>query len=458
MRQWPKSGIVSLFAAVLATHLPLWMLQRYAAMPLPLLHWDLMLALLVFTVNRRAGMLCVVLAWALAVLRGVALNYHFHDLAEYLDSARFVDLLSLGAYLTAGSLLGVAVLLVVVACLLRLLSGLRFAMGQMLLLMLACALLDWVNGSATAIGLGRDRALVPVNVMGSAGYNLVRSEMVFMTLGSQPLQPIDPLPNSYAELRSIAARGDVTGMAILVESLGLPVDPAVRDWLLAQFDAPGLRDRWTVEFAEEDFRGSTIAGELRVLCGRGGHYSRLTRDTAQDCLPRLFDRAGPSTLAIHGFSPRMFDRSAWWPVAGFDEVVFGDALAAKGARSCQGAFEAVCDQDLLAEAFARAADSRNRFVYALTIGTHLPLPADHALRRDVAALCGARRVDDSACALIDMTGNLMRSMAQGVAQSSGPSLIVIVGDHSPPFIRSSSRHAFSQQRVPLVLVRRKPSM
>jgi len=449
--------MTSLFAAVLVTHLPLWMLQRYAAMPLPLLHWDLMLALLVLAVNPRAGMLCVVLAWALALLRGVALNYHFHDLAEYVDSARFVDLLSPGAYMTAGSLLAIAVLLVTVACLLRLLSGLRLAKGQVLLLMLVCGLLDAVNGSSTAIGLGRDRALIPLNVMGSAGYNLVKSEMVFITLSNQPLQPIDPLPRSYTELRSVAARGDATGMAILVESLGLPVDPLMRAWLQAQFDAPGLRDRWTVEFAEEDFRGSTIAGELRMLCGRRGHYSRLTRDMAQDCLPRLFDRAGPGTLALHGFSPRMFDRSAWWPVAGFDEVVFGDALAAKGARSCQGAFEAVCDQDLLAEAFARAGDPRNRFVYALTIGTHLPLPADHVLRPEVAALCRARQVDDSACELIDMAGSLMRSMAQRVAQSSGPSLIVIVGDHSPPFIRPSSRQAFSQQRVPLVLVRRKPS-
>ncbi len=447
-----RAGAQALLIAALL-HLPLWLLRPWASMPQPVFELDLLLAIALFAAHRGWGVVAIVVAWSLSLLRAVAVNYHFHNVAEFVDTLRFADLVSYTGFVSGENLLvaGAAILIVVVV--LGFAGRCRPGWRSVLGLTLALAVLDALNGSATALGLGRDRPFSSVNVLGTAGYNLLRAERDFLRSGAQPLAPWEPPPPSYRFLRDAAGSGDGSVMVILVESLGLPRDAALRAWLSERLRGGALTEAWSVEDDVEDFVGGTVAGEMRVLCGLRGHYSRLTPETAESCLPLRFARGGREAVALHGFSPRMFDRAAWWPVAGFGALRFADDLSARGGRRCAGAFNGICDHDLMAAAVASAGEAP-RFVYALTINTHLPLPKQE-VSQALRTLCRTHGVQDAGCQLLEAQG---RSLADIRTQLAGAptrlSRVVVVGDHSPPFSGAEDRAVFSPTQVPVWLLRR----
>ena len=93
-------------------HVPLWLLRPYASLPQGLFELDLLLAVAIFTWNRWGGGVAVLLAWGVSLLRAVAVNYHFHNVAEFVDASRFIDLLSYSAFINLTNLLiaGVTIL------------------------------------------------------------------------------------------------------------------------------------------------------------------------------------------------------------------------------------------------------------------------------------------------------------------------------------------------------------
>lgn len=442
----------ALVAAVTLCHVPFWLMGQQALMPQPVLCIDVLLALAVFAWNRPLGVMAMLLAWALSLLRGVALNYHFHDVPEFLNSFRFAHLLSYSSFVTATSLLltlgGVAGLTLIFGLLRRLRPSIA---GTMVLLGLL-GVADIANGSANAIGLGRDKAWALVNILGSPGYNLVFTEFVFLRFGAQPLTPLDPPPRSWVQLSEQARVGRGGAVLILAESLGWPRDDEIRRWLFSQLETTALRGGWEMDVASETFFGGTVGGEVRVLCGLRGHYSRLDPSNNAGCLPRVFRAQGAGATAMHGFSSRMFDRGQWWPSIGFDRLDFDSTWTAHGDRRCPGAFDGICDHDVLASALARAMQGR-QFVYALTINTHLPLP-----RVDVGvslqALCTRRNIPDAACQLLEAQGCLLRDIGgQVAALDGGVDVVMVVGDHSPPFHAVADREVFSASVVPSLQLR-----
>ena len=447
-------ALLSAVIVLVFAHVPLWLLRPYAAIPQPLFELDLLLGAVVFSLNRRVGGVAIIVAWCLCLLRAVAVNYHFHNVAEFVDTIRFADLLSYSAFVTPTTVLisGWAVLIMTV-----ILRGLALLQPKPKIILALTALLvvaDILNGSATTVTMARDAPFTAFNVLGSAGYNLVRAERDFLHEGAQPLAALEPLPLSYRVMRAAADEGRDGNLMVLVESLGLPQAPGIRAWTSARFLTPNLRARWSIEESAEDFAGGTVAGELRVLCGLRGHYSRLTVASSWGCLPRRFRGHGENAVAMHGFSSRMFDRGEWWPIAGFGETRFASNWVEPETALCPGAFNGICDHGLIAAALRRAARP-SQFVYALTINTHLPLPS-HPVSRELKELCRHHAVPDPACELLQAQGDLLADLAGQMAQS--PEVVrqvVVVGDHSPPFSDASNRAVFSPSQVPIWVLSRR---
>jgi hypothetical protein len=57
-------------------------------------------------------------------------------------------------------------------------------------------------------------------------------------------------------------------LVVIVESLGAPVQPALRSWL----DTRVASTSYEVRLVDLPLRGSTTSGELRALCKVAGHY------------------------------------------------------------------------------------------------------------------------------------------------------------------------------------------
>jgi phosphoglycerol transferase MdoB-like AlkP superfamily enzyme len=244
-----------------------------------------------------------------------------------------------------------------------------------------------------------------------------------------------------------------TSMLVLVESMGLPKAPEVLDWLRGRLFTQRLSSRWTVRQSDEAFRGTTTSGELRALCGLQGHYSRLDDTLAARCLPQMLAGQGTTSIGIHGFGLRMFDRNQWWPRIGLAPWQWPGRPQAQLPMSCNHAFPGVCDAAVLDLAVAQAQQPA-RFVYALTLDTHLPLDQDHAgpLPAELKARCAASGTPEEACHLVRKLGDVLGTLSQSLAGSRATPFVVVVGDHAPPFGEAANRQAFVADRVPIFVL------
>lgn len=429
--------------------LPFWLAGMGFSIQRPLFSLDLVLASALLCWRPRWGMVMLGLALALDLVRSAALGYHFVTPFEFLDAARFAGLIDAGEVLSWRLLLGVAGLIVSALLLLKLS---RMSDRPAWVLVAAVPLLlgaDAFNGTAQLFGLGGDRTRSQLNIAGSPAWNVYSTWRAVREQANQPLVPY-PAPLAFQATGDwMRNHEDASVLVIIVEAFGVPQSEVLQAWLHARLATPRIDQRWKVREAREEFFGPTTRGELRTLCGLNAHYGRLTAATSTNCLPLQAQAKGYESIGLHGFSMRMFDRQDWWPMIGLKPWHFSEAQAA---RHCNDAFPGVCDAEVLHQAMALV-DAPKRFVYALTLDTHLPLPSTTAAPDpQLTAICKAEQVPATACALLARIGSLLTVVETGLAGVRSPPMVVVVGDHAPPFIAADSRGAFSASHVPLYIL------
>lgn len=273
------------------------------------------------------------------------------------------------------------------------------------------------------------------------------------------------IPEAGAPFASAVARSGLLAAAdgkrhvviVMVESLGLPTDPELRDGLVALFARPAVRARYDISTGDTPFYGSTTSGEIRELCGRWGDYHALLDAADTQCLPARLAARGYQTQAWHSFDGSFFDRSRWYPGIGFQQMRFAPELLAAGAAPCPGVFTGACDRDVPRQmALALKQARRPQFLYWLTVNSHLPVMAharlgtdncdrfDRDLGRRLPMVCRL-------FALFDQTGAALEQ--EIVAKDFPAADILIVGDHQPPFFDPQNRRAFAGDRVPWILLK-----
>ncbi len=443
---------------ILALQAPSWVWQiasgNFRAEERALFSLDLLAAAIVACFSSALGALALAIAWSAEGLRVLAKNYHFLSALDFLEATRFAALLGLTRFITVPVLIGAIALAASACVVLRQTRGRRELALPLVSTMLALALMDGLNGSSRILGLGGDQRLLAVNLAGSPSWNTLEDRRTELYSDKAPRPAEDPV--AFRLMRDWHATHPRAGiLLVLVESMGEPRAKPVSEWLAGRLYHPLLRQRWQFSAGTEPFAGNTTAGELRVLCGLHGHYSRLTDSLAADCLPSRLRRSGMATVALHGFSLRMFDRRDWWPRIGLTPWNGAPLAGQPPHTGCNAAFPGVCDDTLLSEAVAQVGvgAGTDRFVYALTLDTHLPLAMEgESPDADLTARCLATRTADTACQLVARVGAVLARLAAALAASPATPLVVVVGDHSPPFVERANREAFEQARVPLFVL------
>jgi len=256
-----------------------------------------------------------------------------------------------------------------------------------------------------------------------------------------------------AEIESEAHRNL---LIVVVESWGVLKDPAERAVVEAPFARPAVAERYTMTTGVSPYYGSTTNGELRELCGEWGSYRDYLDRPAEGCLPELLDAAGYRTIAIHGFSGRMFDRDRWYPNVGFHDMRFAEQLWQPGEPICKGVFTGACDSDLADDVGAalRAANGTPQFVYWLTLNSHLPVHPDARGRQLGCDSAGGPFGNEQICRLAELWTQVFERIADVVtAPGLAPTDVLIVGDHAPPLWSHAGRSHFVPGEVPWVLLR-----
>lgn len=444
-----------LAATVVALHAPSWLtalaFQAPRAEERPLLNLDLLLAAAIACVSPVAGSVALLVAWVADFIRAAAKNYHFMSAMDFVDAARFLDMLDVRTFISTSLLAMVAGLgLCAWIVLSQTRRAPRLAVPLVALVVIAAGF-DVANGSFHVFGLEKDSRIVNVNFAGSPAWNVWRSERQ-SPLAFGPPVPMRNPATFYALRDWQDTHPGHTSMLVLVESMGLPKDPALRGWLLGRLATKRLASRWTIRQSDEQFYGSTTSGELRTLCGLQGHYSRLTDGLASGCLPHRLAARGVTSIGIHGFGLRMFDRNEWWPRIGIKPWHWPEPSQGGIPMNCNNAFPGVCDDAVLDRAVTEAQEA-GRFVYALTLDTHLPLPSSaEPVPRDLAVACNGAAASPAACQLVLRLGHVMETLERSLAASRAIPFVTVVGDHAPPFGEASNREAFVADRVPLLVL------
>jgi hypothetical protein len=266
--------------------------------------------------------------------------------------------------------------------------------------------------------------------------------------GSAPFESA-VLDTGFANEAAVREGRDL--VLVIVESLGVFADPALRSRIEAPLDAPEVRARYEVSHGETTFFGSTTAAEMRELCGTRAPYDDVLEGAAIRCLPAILADAGYETVAFHGFTGAMFDRVTWYPEIGIQEMVFGHDILRRGDPLCGGVFVGMCDTDLARRIGPLLDRDRPVLLYWLTLNSHVP--PDPAETSGLYDCLGPQNPFTyvNTCLMAERWTEVMSSVADIALGASGrPTEILVVGDHAPPLWRIREQDMFESGIVPWI--------
>ena len=247
---------------------------------------------------------------------------------------------------------------------------------------------------------------------------------------------------------------------VVVESWGLPHDPALAEAMTAGYQDPELRAKYQVSFGTAPFGGLTVPGEARELCHSYVGFGIMNLSSAQQsgCLPAMFHLHGYQDIAVHGYTGGMFQRERWYKNMGFDQRWFGSDLKRLGLSQCNGAFPGICDGDIagwIGRSLLADTASQPRFIYWMTLNSHLPVSENVNLPAETNPCPSNQELNNShpLCSWFRLVLHVHRSVQQiALEDRHRPTVFILVGDHAPPFATPHLRQLFSDSEVPYVIL------
>lgn len=263
----------------------------------------------------------------------------------------------------------------------------------------------------------------------------------YRTPGARPLE----YPGPAGAQTAIAHRSSY--LLVVVESLGQPLDDELAKELMLPFRSEALRRKYEVSLGSVPSPGSTIHGEIRQLCD-GDLKDGLFGVANSHCVPARLAREGYRTRAVHANGSTVYGRNVWYPKIGFGTIAASDTEAfLRGERSRR--WGTVLDGDTISWAARTLHEEPGpAFTYLLTVSTHLP--ASLLPGAQPSASCPSR-ASEHACVHLANLQVVLRSIADS-ALGLDNTVIVVAGDHPPPFVSSNSRRAFSRTDVPWLML------
>lgn len=433
------------FLLIVLANAPFWIIGFYIFINRPLITYDSIIALVVAVFSRPLGTVAFLIAWLVDGLVSQSLTYQFLTPIDFLQSARFGGDLDWFQFFSLWHLVGVLLFLGSMHLCLKFswrISNSRSSSAfYFILIAVLLVSLDAANGASDI--WRRDKMLIPINIAGSPELTLLKG-----SLKPPEKRGIRTIVDNQSILKKFnfsewaSTHPDRSILFIVVESLGIPQSQNALDWLNGRIQI----DRYQKEFHEIGFRGATTSGELRSLCGLEGSYTSINQTLSTECLPLQLSRNGWSTSGYHGFSRRIFDRQSWWPSVGLNQVFFIENPEVDSLPKCGNVFRGACDKELLNLAISRSATPKS-FHYVLTLNTHLPV-VPVQIPSALFEICAKDELSESVCMHLASLGEILGHITGKTPGLSISPLIIVVGDHAPPFSELRDRNSFKQNVVP----------
>jgi Sulfatase len=308
--------------------------------------------------------------------------------------------------------------------------------------------------------LSRRAKLLQGNIYLLLGVTVVFAALDFVTNVSAHYQYGSTFGRNVPVISAADASGfnEVAGangrnvVMVIVESLGYMLNAKDRALIDSPLSDPRITREYRVTSGTATYYGSTTAGEMRELCHTRRFYAKFAPKYGYSCLPDLLDRRGYTSIAFHAFSGGMFERKFWYPRLGFKKVVFGRQIVQETHRTCGGAFRGACDSDMapviVKDSQELAPPGKPRFIYWLTLNTHIPIkPGDAHTNYDCSGP-GNPFHQGTVCRMAELWHDFFDTITKvALDPSIGPAEILIVGDHAPPIWSKRGRAMFAAGKV-----------
>jgi hypothetical protein len=394
---------------------------------------------------------------------GICYTYQF-SVENLLSSLRYLPVLPSGRIMDGLAFMTVSILLCAALALARPRPQKRlWAAGFLFACIAILTSVDIIGGQNPI--WHKDVALSPYRLSRSPVFTLAVREAAIHFFENKSSKAADvPMSSASSQAISFLDGQGNSAMApnlvlIVVESWGLPLDSYLAKALTAPYDDPRIEHKYNTSYGTVPFTGLTIPGEARELCRStiGFGIMHAPAGLVAQCLPALFHARGYRNLAVHGYAGQMFYRSAWYPTLGFDQSWFGPDLRKFGLPNCRGAFPGICDAsvaDWIGNSLLSPDDGIPKFIYWVTLNSHLPVPTTPDLSDDgVCTTQPALRNSVALCSWFRLVQGVHKSVQQMALRTTArPTVFILVGDHAPPFGDLRLREDFSNSQVPYVIM------
>lgn len=445
-----NKSIVAEFANCLTLfiliNIPFILAGLYTFTSRPTLNLDYLLACFLILYSRFAFISIILILTVVDLIFTFSVAYNFQSLKLFIQSFRFIQNLNYFDLANSYNLTLIAAFLTYLVFITKIISkrikNSRQFTNSIVLTFILCILIDSIAGSSR---FSPNRSSTTNNFAGTPLYTLFE----VLSWDATYKQPENVDTNNHIKVtekitKYLNEHKDKKVIFIIIESMGWPVSKEV----FQKYYKTEELDKYSIEISKREFKGNTTFGELRFLCGIRADYNHLSPESVKKCIPNLIKNYNLKTKAYHGFSKNMFNRSLWWKTIGFDETYFAEDLNKRHTHLCGSAFRGICDNYIISESFNN--DDGDSFTYLLTLETHLPVSKMN-LDKEKINECSSLQISDQACNHLNRIKKTLRKITDEIKKSDKRPLVIIIGDHSPPFMNLKDRDLFSTTEVPMII-------
>ena len=340
---------------------------------------------------------------------------------------------------------------------LRIQSNKKIFVKKLLIFYSILILLDIVNGSSKLTAKNDILGIVNKNISSSILLNYIQQ------VNQSLIHPVNVIPLKEEPITFKNLKEDSLGnqLIILIESWGLINDSITQKALQSYFSANITKKGYRYQWGRSPFYGPTSSAEIRQLIGVTGKYEYFVHHkTDTNSLYSIFDyknKQGYSTYGFHSFSGNMFNRVVWWKNIGIQHRNFKENYLSENSNGskkivAESPFPSINDIDMFDYMLTKTNTNNKIFSYLLTENTHLPFKIKVIENEPVSTFkISNLAISDEAQNQLKLIKNTISTFIEKI-DSNKWNKIIIIGDHSPPYLDKRDRSYYSKKLVPFVLI------